>query len=53
MDIATFEEFKEKVITALKETTQCKVKEVLLVVGIPNYDEVFSQIMADIKGIKN
>lgn len=40
-------------LAALKETTECKVKDVLLVVGIPDYDKVFSQIMADIKGIKN
>ncbi len=50
MDIGTFEEFKEKVVAALR-TSHGKVKDVQLVVGIPDYDQVFSPIMADIKGI--
>jgi hypothetical protein len=50
-DIASFEEFKVKVLAALK-ITHSQVKDVQLVLGIPDYDKVFSQIMPDIKGIK-
>lgn len=48
-DIATFEEFRGKVLTALKDS-HGKVKDVELMLGIPDYDKEFSQIMPDIKG---
>ena len=37
-------------MAALK-SSHSKVKDVQLVLGIPDYDKVFSQIMPDIKGI--
>jgi uncharacterized short protein YbdD (DUF466 family) len=39
-----------KVLAALK-ISHGKVKDVKLVLGIPDYDKLFSQFMPDIKGI--
>jgi len=50
-DISTIEEFKQKVLAALK-TSHGKVKDVQVVLGIPDYDKMFCQIMPDIKGMK-